>query len=427
MPITKKQISNFPLTPGIYFFENFKKEIIYIGKAVNLRKRLQSYLKASNLGSWTKKMLFEARSVSYKTTPSEFEALLLEPKLINQYQPKYNIQFKDDKSFNMIAISKEDFPRVYLSRKKDKKAWYFGPFPSGSEVKKILKFLRVVFPFRTCKKILKKPCLYYQLKLCPGCPIKAQKLQYQKTITRLKRLLNGQVKNLLKNLEKEMRKQSQLKKYEKAEIIKNQIQNIKYIVLNWQSLDQKSLSLNLSQDQKMEILNKARLVIPKLFKLKRIEAYDISNLQGKQATASMVVFEDLIPEKSQYRRFRIKLKAKPDDPAMMKEVLKRRLKHPEWVYPNLILVDGGKTQVSSAFKALKEADLEKKIFLLGLVKEEEIIIKPVTKNSRILSFKRISPSQKDLFLKLLIRLRNEAHRFAKKYHLLLRKKRLKLL
>ncbi len=421
-----KIITQLPTKPGVYFFKNTSGQIIYIGKSVNLKNRVCSYFQNKNLGALTQKMVGEITSVDWQVCSSEFESLLLEAKLISQFLPDYNIRGRDNKSFLMVGVSQEKYPRIYTQRQRNiptkslTKNIYFGPFPSAGELKQVLKFIRQVFPFRSCKHLPQKSCLYYHLKLCPGCCLGTSQATYHKTIGRIKRFLNGRIKTVIKSLQKEMRQLSLAQKFEKATQVKKQIEAIKYSIENWQSLDKDSLILNLPLDEQKKILTRAQEILPQLKKLRRMEAYDISNLAGQKATGSMIVFENLKPAKNQYRRFKIKKPPIPDDPGMIEEVLKRRFKHREWRRPDLIVVDGGKGQVSMAYQVLKEKKLAVKVALLGLTKEEETIVKPIIKDGYIVSWQEIKLDAAHDFLQLLQHLRDEAHRFAKKYHLYLR-------
>jgi len=446
-----KKIANLPNLPGLYFFKNTKGQIIYIGKSVNLKNRVKSYWQKTNqLGLWTQKMVSQVKDINYKILSSEFEALLVEAKLINQYQPCYNIRSKDDKRFLMIGISHEKYPRIYTLRKTEPKLKiFFGPFPSANDVRLVLKTIRRIFPFRSCRTLPKKSCLYYYLHLCPGCCLGIAKIDYQKTIKKIIRFLNGDTKGLLRQLTKEMNEAGKKLDFENAKIIKRQIEAIKYITLNWQNLSKASLAIELNIDKNKQLMKELTTIFPHLKKINRIEAYDISNLYGKEATGSMVVFTKtklgFFPNKNQYRKFKIKLTSKPDDVGMIYEVISRRLNHPEWSYPQLIIVDGGKGQINAGFNVLREKNLSQQILILGLTKpaqgwsasgrQEEIIIKPIivqakqseVKNSSIdpliIDYQAIKLPKNSLLLQLIQQLRDESHRFAKKYHLWLRKKK----
>lgn len=429
----KKKLARLPSKPGVYFFKNKLDNIIYIGKSVNLKNRVTSYWQNKNIGFYTKKMVKEIADIDFKICNSEFEALLLEAKLINLYQPEYNTRHKDDKSFLGISISQEEYPRVFASRDlKLKKTAFIGPFPSSQEVRQVLKILRQIFSYRSCKRLSKKTCLYYHLRLCQGCCIGYPKKEYKKTINKIKNFLNGNIKALIRQLEKEMKQTSKVMDFEKAAVLKKQIQAINYVVLNWQSLASSSLSINLAKDEKEKVLFEAKKILPQLKNLKRLEAYDVSNILGKQAAGSMVVFKNFIPAKDQYRRFKINKVYEPDDVAMIEEIVQRRFKHQDWQYPSLIIIDGGKGQVGAAFSVLRDLDLIKKILILGLTKpakgwsasggKEETIIKPRIKKASIIGWQEIKLEKNNAFLILIQQLRDESHRFARKYHVFLRKK-----
>jgi excinuclease ABC subunit C len=417
-----EKLNKLPSKPGVYFFKNQQGKVIYIGKSVNLKNRVKSYFQNKSLPFYTQQMVTKISDIDFITFFSEFEALLNEAKLINKYKPFYNIQFKDDKSFLSIAISREDWPRIYTTRKRnDKKTSYYGPFTSAGEVKRVLSFIRKIFPFRTCKKIPKKTCLYYHLKLCPGCCVGTDSKEYKKTIKKIIRLLAGDAQGLLKQMDLEMKKASRAKNFEKAAVLKKQLNDLTYVILNWQSLDKDSFKIVLPEDEKNKIKEQARTIFFKLKFLNRIEGYDISNFYGKDATGSMVVFENLKPVKDQYRRFKIRKADFADDVGMMHEIIKRRFSHTDWPFPDLLAVDGGKGQVNAALAVIRELKLKKKIYVLGLTKKQEIIIKPIIKENTVLKWQEIKLDKNNLFLRILQNLRDESHRFAKKYHLWLRK------
>lgn len=438
-----KRISKLPAKPGVYFFKNSKGETIYIGKAINLKNRVKSYFQRINqLLPFTQKMVSEIKNIEIKVLHSEFEALLIEAKLINDQQPYYNIRSKDDKRFLMIAVSCDPYPRIYTVRrrqslwrheagKKVAEEVYFGPFPSSSDVKMVLKTIRRIFPYCTCINAKRakmnaknaKACMYYHLGLCPGCCIGYPKIKYRRTIKKIIRLLNGDTKGLIRQLTKEMKTASKKQDFEGAAVIKKQIESLNYVTLNWQVLTNEGLALELGMDQLQQTFKEAKQILPQLTSLSRVECYDISNLYGKEATGSLVVFSNLIPDKNQYRKFRIRQLQSPDDTAMLYEVLNRRLNHPEWSYPDLIVVDGGKGQISGAFAALRNYQ-STIIPLVGLTKKEETIIRPNITGFSIINFEEIRLPRNSSFLKLIQALRDESHRFAKKYHILLRKKKL---
>ncbi len=391
----KEKIKNFPEKPGVYLMQNKNKEIIYVGKAANLKKRVSSYfLKAHD--ERIEKLISEIFDIDYIITANVLEALILESNLIKKYNPKYNIKEKDDKSFLYVLVTQEKYPRVLLVRGKDiknTKGKIFGPFVSASSIRQALKIIRKIFPYNIHpeEKIpQKKPCFDYQIGLCPGTCIKAiSPKDYSKTIKNIFLIFKGKTAKLLKNLKKEMDNAALKLDFEKAAKIRNQIFALEHI---------KDTSL----------IDKENIYIAKQ-KSYRIEGYDISNISGDWAVGSMVVFDNNLPQKSEYKRFKIKTIKKIDDLAMLKEVLERRFKHKEWIYPNLILIDGGKNHVNFAKNIIKKFNLN--IPVIGIAKG------PKRKKNEfcgdIKEFKN-----KDL----LINVRDEAHRFAIKYHRFLRKK-----
>ena len=422
----KKSIKtdHLPKRAGVYFFKDDWGKIIYIGKSVDIKSRVKSYFQAKDLWPTAQKMIIKTRSVSYKSTQSEFEALLLESQLINKYQPEYNIKSKDDKSFIKIAFTKEAYPRIYTTKEKEKDGvFYFGPFKSAKEIKKILKRLRQSFAFRSCKTLPKKPCLYYHLNLCPAPCLGINKAEYKKTINRLKNIFKGKLSFLRKELRQEMELAAKQLDFEKAAGLKKQLETINHIAIYWRGLSNEELDFSIGKDGENEILKTAFKLISNLKSLKRIEAYDISNLSGGQAAGSMVVFQNLLPAKDQYRRFKIRLE-RISDTEMIYEVFKRRLRHHDWLNPNLILVDRGKGQVEAAFKALSEQTPHQKIAVVGLEKKQETIVVPIIERGKIVSWNKHLLKSSNSLLKLLQHLRDESHRFAKKYHLWLRRQAL---
>ncbi|MBN1263000.1 MAG: GIY-YIG nuclease family protein [Candidatus Pacebacteria bacterium] len=426
----KKIIAEIPAVPGVYLFKNKGGQILYVGKSINLKARLGYYGNLRQLGPKTGRMIKTADRVDWIPVESEIEALLLESKLIKKNQPPYNVRSKDDKSPIYIRITHEEFPRVLLARKNDwqKGDLLFGPFPSAKKVRGIWQFLRKIFPFCTCTKNRSRPCLYAYLGLCSPCPQeiiyqpeklkKAQKKIYRQNITRLTLFLKGKNKNLIASLEKEMKLCSRQQRYEQAALLRNQIRSLAYLTRPFRLAGDYLKNPNLLADQHYQEINllylflkKAGLEISRI--PRRIEAFDISHLSGQEATGSMVTFLNGMPEKNLYRRFRIKKRGRAD-PVMMAEIIKRRLKHSDWGWPSLIVLDGGKPQLSAVSKSWPAG---KKIPLIGLAKKKEEIIFLKSESFRTLRLSLDTPA-----LKLLQRIRDEAHRFALNYHHLLRSK-----
>lgn len=353
-------------------------------------------------------------SLEHIPVESEFEALLLEVLLIKKFKPKYNIRLKDDKSSLYIKITKEEFPRVYPARKTE---GGFGPFPRAKTVRSVLKILRRIFPYRSCKKLPKKPCLYLELKLCPGICVnqsEKDKSSYKKTISRLKSLLEQKSKKVIRGLKKEMKESAKKENFSLAAKLRDKIFQIEYLLQKHHLPDEYLENPNLFFDIRQKELVELGKILKIKTKIKRIEGFDISNISGTKATGGMVVFRDGEADKSLYRRFRIRLFKTPDDVAMIKEMILRRFKHPEWEFPNLIIIDGGKGQVSGTIEVLNHLGL--KIPVTGLVKKIETLIVP-KKNG----FTEVNLPKDSQALNLLKRIRDEAHRFAKAYHLKLRR------
>lgn len=407
----KKLYLHLPKKSGVYLFKDENDKPLYIGKAFDLKERVRSHKR--------RKLVQKTKRIDYFLADSEFEALLLEARLIKEYQPKYNVRLKDDKRFPSIAISvNEKFPRVYYTRNRreteqNADVLFFGPFPNPATVKRVLKLLRKIFPFRSCQRIPKKPCLYYYLKLCPGVCFHPSELlkEYKKSILQLIKLLQGRKKSLINQLKSKMKKAADSGNFELADKIKKKIMAIEYV-----TQPRVGFELLLDFDPKRYQKEKKELEdLLKIKKIKRIEGYDISNIGGKWATGSMVAFVDGSPSKSDYRHFKIKSQDSPDDPGMIKEVISRRLKHSEWQYPDLIVIDGGKGQVSAAVQAVFLSELE--LPVIGLAKREEEIVF-LTEGG----FKTIKLPKTTSALHLIQRVRDEAHRFARSYHQKLRLK-----
>ena len=421
--------SHLPSAPGVYIYKNSKGAIIYVGKAKDLKKRVSSYFSKSNPHDFkTMKLVSEIASLQYIQVASEIEAFLLEPVLIRKYRPFYNIQFQDDKYFPYIKIgpsTKARIPYVAPTRKKDEKdSLYFGPYPSAGNVKTVLKILRKIFPFQTTKNHGKRQCLYYHLKMCPCIPAHPENLpQYIKNIRYISQFLKGKKEQVIKLLLTEQKIYVEQEEFEKAAEIQKKIDKINYITSDsyhpFEYEEKPDHYFDRIQTEMLSLKNILNANGFSIEKLNLIECYDISNFQGKQATGSLVTFENGDANPSKYKRFKIRTKSTPDDFTMMKEVLGRRLKHPEWDMPDLFVIDGGKGQVSSAVKVLVELGVTAPI--IGLAKREEIIVIPVVTVDG-LEFTEVKIPNSTPGINLLRRIRDEAHRFVITYHRLLRKK-----
>jgi excinuclease ABC subunit C len=391
-----------------------------VGKAKNLKERVSSYFGTKNLGEKTERLVSEIKKIKTIETYSEVASLILEANLIKKYKPKFNIKLTDDKAYLFVKITiKDKYPKILTIRRiEDEKYLYFGPYPNAKSLRLVLKTIRKIFPFQSVANHSKNICLYNHLGLCP-CPDVTHPKNYKtRNIKYIVSFLKGENKKIIHDLEKERDAFSKDENFEKANAIQQQIAAIKLITNPQNRVFDYETNPNLASDIKLKevmelqnILNGHALNIKKL---KRIECFDISNFSGKDMVGSMVVFNNGFEQKNEYRRFKInKIKTgDQNDFFALRETIDRRLSHTEWQYPDLIIVDGGKGQVSVISALLSERHL--KIPLIGLAKSEEKIITPLFEEIRL---KFDSPA-----LLLLRRIRDEAHRFAIAYHKKLRHK-----
>lgn len=405
---------HLPQTTGVYIFKDNNQAVIYLGKAINLKNRVKNHFTSKDDDLKHKNLIHLVKNVDFQVVSSELEALLLEARLIKQYRPKYNSLLKDDKRYLYVGITKEKFPKIYLLRKpeieKNLADWY-GPFPTASAIKEILRLLRRIFPYRSCKILPAKPCLYHYLKLCPApCVVPAE--NYFHSIQKIRLFLNGEIKPLIKLLTSQMKEAAKKEAYEEAQVLKRQIQMIEDLLAR----RPKSANGERAEKQLEQLKNLLiRYQGYDPFLIHRLEAYDISNLGKEIIVGSMAAFTNGEPDTSQYRQFKI-LNQGQDDFGSLKQVVLRRLNHQEWVLPQVFLVDGGKGQVSAVFEALKEKSLVGKIGLLGLTKEKETIVVPRIQENRIRAWKKLLYSRSSPVLQLLQQLRDESHRFAQRYY-----------
>lgn len=430
----KDKLKQLPKKPGVYIYRDTKGKIIYIGKALVLKNRVSSYFHGKH-DVKTTELVANIANLEWIIVNSEFEALLLEARLIKQHEPKYNISQKDSKSYLYIVIGKQFPNRIFTARWTELNDLnneildWFGPLPSSSDAKRILKIVRRIFPFRSCKTMAKSPCLYSHLNLCPApClsqnppptpPLKkGGASDYCQTINRIRHLLSGKtnsLKNLIKAFEKEMKSFAKATDFEKAQLIKNQITSLQTLTEGWRRVPSEKRDLAKTFAVLRQILVKYQGFDP--ITLNKIEGYDVSNLGHDIIVGSLVAFVNGESDTSLYRKFNLKYnQPDQDDPLGIKNIIRRRLNHPEWIYPQLILVDGGKTQVSAAFEALKEKHLVGQIALLGIAKQEEVLVIPRTTNEKIISWKLLRLGRSQPELQLLQQIRDEAHRFAQKYY-----------
>ncbi len=426
---------SLPKEPGVYFFKNNKGKIIYIGKGNSLRDRVSSYFQdPKKLLPKTAQMIADAKSLNYMVVVSEIDALLLEANLIRKFSPKYNVEWKDGKAYPLIEITiKEPVPQVHFARKENNpKARYFGPYPTGSNLTGLLRFLRKIFPYVSQNHPGNKSCLRSHMGLCP-CPAvftdhRAQK-NYQHTVHLLISFLEGHHVSLERNLEKEMHQAAVKQDFEKASDLKNKLQQLQYITAPRTSPWEYEVNPNLAADKHQEEISRLAQIL-KLPIMQKIECYDIANISGKHTAAAEVVFVAGLPDKSLYRRYRIKFNATPDDFACMQEVINRRLKS-DIPLPDLMVIDGGKGQLNAAIKAFQNSSsiINSKNKSITLNNNPSSTIRPkiIALAKRLETIytdtgEEIQLSLSSPELQLLQRLRDEAHRFSRKYHILLRRK-----
>lgn len=396
--LSKKKL---PDAPGVYFFLGARKQILYIGKATSLKNRVRSYFapdlreKRSEL---IENMVAEAKTVEYTETDSVLEALILETNLIRTHKPRYNTRSKDDKSYNHLIITNEEFPRVLVVRGKDlteqfhekEIKYHFGPFPSGQLFREALKIVRRLFKFYDTKR----PVGEETNKLAKGkidfnrqiglYPSQHSKADYQKTIRHIRLFFEGRKKQLLKELEREMMALAKAERFEEANQVKKRI-----------------FALNHIQDI---ALIKADTKVYRDDRRVRIEAYDIAHLQGKDMVGVMTVVESNEAAKNEYRKFKIRSLTDANDPAALKEVLDRRLNHPEWPLPQIIVVDGGVAQKNAA-----ELILRKRAMVIPVV---AVVKNDKHKPERLIGQKRLL----EIHQQAILLANAESHRFAINYH-----------
>ncbi len=430
-------LSSLPLEPGVYWFLDENGKVLYVGKAKQLKRRVTSYTYTKKLSNRIHQMVTTAKEVKFKVLESELEALLVEAELIRTYLPQFNVALKDDKSALYIHITKEEFPRVEMVRKKEIISYHLpgtviGPFPSAYKVREVLQIARNIFcwcnqPTLAQKSAVKKPCFYYHLNLCSGaCVGQVSKEEYNENIDALVLFLRGKTKEVLDDIKQAMFEYSEKEEYEKAAMARNQITIIKEVTskryrLKPELISSVSLSTNEVEDQLIYLrkLLHTYQAVPASYKLERIETYDVSNIGGQQAAVAMVttVAGEMTP--SEYRLFNIRTLNTPNDYQMMKEALLRRQNHAEWGKPSLVVIDGGKGQLRAALSVWQW-----QCPVISIAKDPDRIIIPhvhwTTKldqdASKLenLQYHIIKLPETHPALRLVQKGRDEAHRFSKK-------------
>ncbi len=529
----KSILKTIPTDPGVYRYYDEKDEIIYVGKAKNLKRRVSSYFNKQQQSGKVKVLVSRIADIRFTVVNNEMEALLLENNFIKQYKPRYNIMLKDDKTYPWICVKNERFPRVFLTRKKiNDGSIYFGPYPSVTVAKTFLEMLRKLYPIRNCKLILKeehiynghyRPCLEYHIGNCKApCDGSMSEEDYRQMILNVKKVIKGNIQEVLKDMKAQMMDHASRLEFEQAQVIKDKYDllenyhaksvvcsntifdievfsyedagnsfyvnymkivegaiiqshsfeikrkldetaeelmsiaiieirqmmeshNIKEIIVpieldikldgvkftipqRGEKLDILELSQRNAKQYRIEteklrtlvdperhtkrILNQMKddLNLPVLPEV--IECFDNSNFQGDYAVAAMTQFVNAKPNKSGYRHFNIKTVEGPNDFASMEEIIYRRYRRlldEEQRLPDLIVVDGGKGQLSSAVKILQQLGLYGKISIIGIAEKLEEIYFPG--DSIPLYIDKRSET-----LKVIQHIRDEAHRFGITHH-----------
>jgi excinuclease ABC subunit C len=405
------KLGELPKTPGVYFHKDKSGGIIYVGKAANLRNRVRQYFQNSRaFDPKTDALVAEIADIDWQELETEMDALFVEAEMIRRYMPKFNILLRDDKSFVYVRIDiKSDYPSVTFTRRPlDDGAKYYGPFLSKFTISKALRYLRKIFPYstHTTTNVPKRACLQAQIGLCPGLEAGMTSLKdYRKNLSMLIQYMTGKRKALIADLEKQMNSYARDSEFESAAKARNKLFALR-------RLDNRVIfgdreNMDISKDRGLVELAELLDIKPP----RKIEGFDISHMSGKDTVASMVVFVAGVPDKNEYRKFKSRVKGN-DDFAHMREVISRRFSESnikKWGKPDLILIDGGKGQVSSALTILNMLSIS--IPLIGLAKRYEEIILPKEDKYEVIVLKPSSDA-----LKLLQRIRDESHRFAVSYH-----------
>ena len=421
-----KKLKSLPSAPGVYFHKNKEGEIIYVGKAAVLKNRVRQYFQnPKDRDPKTAALVEEISMTDWIVVDTEMDALFLESEMIKRYMPKWNILLRDDKNVSFVRIDlKSEVPYVSMTRNPlGDDARYIGPFYAKTTIETALRILRKIFPYYD-KPYTGKKTLDTDLGLTPGIEIgKMTPKEYHKILNNLIRYLEGDREKLLKDLEKEMKSEAKLGNFERAAELRNELFGLKGLKKKIVFSDKEFLDI--SSDQ-------ALLSLQKLLNLenppRRIEGYDISHQNGEDVVGSMVVFTNGASDRSEYRKFKLK-KQQNNDLESLKEVISRRLKHSNWTFPDLIILDGGELQVSAILPLLEPL----KIPVIGRdksgdhVKSASVkIIIPEEKSDsfeRGQNFRKIELSKDSHISRLIARIDEEAHRFAITYHTLLKRKR----
>ena len=411
--VLKQKLAKLPVEPGVYFHKNAAGEIIYVGKAAVLKNRVRQYFQKSHKDVKTTALVREIADTDWIVVDTEMDALFLESEMIKRYMPKWNILLRDDKAVSYVRINMNDeVPYITFTRNPlDDKATYVGPFYGKSGVEKALRVLRQIFPYYI-KPYSDKKTLDTDLGLTPGIEVgNSTAKDYKRNLRKLIRYLEGDKEKLLNDLEKTMYDEASKGNYELAAEARDQLFKLKELRKKIIFSDKEFLDISSDQALK-QLQDLLKLAEPP----RRIEGYDISHQSGENTVASMVVFINGASARSEYRKFKIRT-SKNNDLKSMQEVITRRLKHEEWDLPDLIVLDGGATQVNAVLPLLEPYNIP----VIGRDKSGD--------HSKSAGVKIIIPGKEIVHLpssshiaRLIARIDEEAHRFAITYHSLLKRK-----
>jgi excinuclease ABC subunit C len=426
-----EKVKQFPTSPGVYLMKDDLGRVIYIGKAKNLRSRAGTYFtKAAAEEQRTAELIKHIADIDFVPADSEVDALLMEARLVKDIQPKFNSDLKDDKSFPYLQIRvREDFPRVEFTRKPRRKGVkLYGPFTSARSLRTAIQVLQRVFQFRTCQLDIRadeqrwrwfRPCILHNIRQCTApCNFRVTKDDYRRQIRGLRLVLEGKKEKLLREMEAQMKVAAEAKQYEKAARLRDEIAALRKLEMRGEV--DKDVQPHVFQIDPKKGLRGLQKILGLRVLPRSIEGMDIAHLGGQDTVASLVTFIDGLPFKPGYRRYKIKSVEGVDDFASMREVVSRRfrrLSESDGVFPDILIIDGGKGQLNAALQAFRMLGVEPPT-LISLAKREEEIYRPG-------DLEPIRLSRSSAALRLLQYVRDEAHRFAQRYHHLLRRKKLK--
>ena len=425
-----EKVKTFPQTPGVYLMKDATGNVIYVGKAKNLRSRAGSYFnREAALELRTCELVRHIADIDFIPSENEVDALLREARLIKDIRPKFNKELKDGKSFPYLQIrTREEFPRVEITRTPRRKGVrLYGPFLSKAKLKDAINVLQRVLKFRTCTLDIRseedrwryyRPCLLHSIRQCTApCNLRVTREEYRKQIKKLVMILEGKSAKLFRRMEREMLEASAATQYEKAGRLRDEIASLKKLELRG-DVDKHQQPEVFHIDPKKGLLGLKKVL--GMAKMPRsIEGMDIAHLQGSETVASLVSFLDGLPFKDGYRRYKIRTVVGVDDFASMREVVSRRFKRMSddgGVFPDILLIDGGKGQLSAALDAFEAIGVTPPT-VISLAKQQEEIFVPGQAES-------IKLGKNAAALRLLMYVRDEAHRFAQNYHHTLRRKKL---